>query len=299
MKTLPLPSIAFAALATLSASAVAHVSFEEPRAEIGRPYTAVLRVGHGCDAAATTAVAVQVPAAFGGVKPVARPGWNLVMRDGVATWTAQSKETALPSTERGEFILAGTAPRTAGPLWFKVLQTCEQGSLNWSEAPAQGTSTAGLKTPAVLLEVMSARDFALARALPKVEGAWVRSSVAGQQGTGAYMRLTAPETMQLVGVATPAAGAADVHEMKMDGDVMKMRPIGKLDLPAGQAVELKPGGYHIMLQDLKQPLAKDSTVALTLFFRNAQGAQAHLELKLPVALQAPGAAAVPTDGHKH
>ena len=79
----------------------------------------------------------------------------------------------------------------------------------------------------------------------------------------------------------------EVHEMKMEGDVMKMRAITGLDLPAGQAVELKPGGYHVMLMDLKAPLAKGSTVPVTLTFKNAQGAESKLELQVPVQAQMP------------
>jgi copper(I)-binding protein len=142
--------------------------------------------------------------------------------------------------------------------------------------------------------------FAQAAAVPKVEGAWVRSAVPGQQGTGAFMKLTAAEPLQLVGVVTPVAGTAEVHEMKMEGDVMKMRALAKLDLPAGKAVELKPGGYHLMLMDLKQPLAAGSTVPLTLLLRDAKGRDSKLELKLPVASTPPkGSAAAPMGGHKH
>ena len=299
MKLTHILAIPFTALACC-ASASAHISFDEPRAEAGRPVNAVLRVGHGCEGAATTAIAIQIPPAFASAKAVPKPGWSLAVREGVVTWTAQGKEAALPSNQRGEFTLAGVAPGTAGPLWFKVLQTCEQGAMDWSEIPAQGTSVAGMKTPAVLLAVMSPRDLAQARLLPKVEGAWVRSSVAGQSGTGAFMKITAPQATQLVGVATPVAGTAAVHEMKMEGDVMMMRPVAKLDLPAGRQGEFKPGGYHLMLQDLKQPLAAGSTVPLTLTFRDAKGVESKLELKLPVASQPPGGAApAPTSGHKH
>lgn len=138
-----------------------------------------------------------------------------------------------------------------------------------------------------------------APAVPKVEGAWVRSTVKGQSGTGAFMKLTPSRAVQLVGASTPAAGTAEVHEMKMEGDVMKMRAVPALDLPAGRATELKPGGYHIMLMDLKQPLAAGSTMPLTLIFRDATGAEAKLELKVPVATKAPGGAAAHMDGHKH
>jgi copper(I)-binding protein len=127
----------------------------------------------------------------------------------------------------------------------------------------------------------------------KVEGAWARASVQGQKGTGAFMKLTAAEPMVLLGASSPAAGVTEVHEMKMDGDVMRMRALPQLELPAGQAVELKPGSFHVMLLDLKAPLAKDSTVPLTLRLRNAKGVESRLELVVPVA------ATAPAGPHKH
>ena len=142
---------------------------------------------------------------------------------------------------------------------------------------------------AAAIAVFAASSFA--QTPVKVEGAWVRSTVPGQQGTTAFMKLTAQQPVQIVGVSTPVAGTADLHEMKREGDVMKMRPMSKLDLPAGRAVELTPSGYHLMLQDLKQPLRSGTTVPLTLVLRDAKGVQSKLELKLPVATRAPGAAA--------
>lgn len=72
--------------------------------------------------------------------------------------------------------------------------------------------------------------------------------------------------------------------MKMDGDVMKMRAVeGGLELPAGKTVELKPGGYHVMLMDLKAALPKDSTIPLTLVFKDAKGVESKVELKVPVS----------------
>jgi len=134
---------------------------------------------------------------------------------------------------------------------------------------------------------------------PQVENAWVRASVPGQRATGAFMRITAKEATQLVGVASPAAGAAEVHEMKMEGDVMRMRPIAALDLPAGRPVDLKPGGLHLMLQDLRQPLAAGAKVPLTLVFRSAKGVESRLELQAPVSVQGPAAAAGAHSHHKH
>ena len=126
----------------------------------------------------------------------------------------------------------------------------------------------------------------------EVKDAWVRTTVPGQKATGAFMKVTAKEPSKLVGASSPVAGVTEVHEMKMEGDVMKMRAVaGGLDLPAGKTVELKPGGYHVMLMDLKAPLAKDSTVPLTLVFKDAKGVESKVELKVPVAAVAPGAPA--------
>ena len=124
----------------------------------------------------------------------------------------------------------------------------------------------------------------------EVKDAWVRTSVQGQKATGAFMKITAKDGTKLVSVTSPAAGVSEVHEMKMDGDIMKMRAVqGGLDLPAGKTVELKPGGYHVMLMDLKAALPKDSTVPLTLVFKDAKGVESKVELKVPVSTMAPGA----------
>ena len=133
----------------------------------------------------------------------------------------------------------------------------------------------------------------------EVKDAWVRSTVPGQMGTGAFMKITAKKGAKLVGVSSPAAGVGEVHEMKMEGDIMKMRALPSLDLPAGKAVELKPGGYHIMLMDLKQPMVKDSKVPVTLVFKDAKGVESKLQLNLPVSNVAPGAAHGKAADHKH
>lgn len=135
----------------------------------------------------------------------------------------------------------------------------------------------------------------------KAEGAWARASVQGQKGTGAFMRLTAKDGARLVRAESPAAGVTEVHEMKMEGDIMRMRALPMLELPAGKAVELKPGGYHVMLQDLKAPLMKDTSVPLTLVFQDAKGVESKLNLSVPVRTSAPAGAnaASMMDAHKH
>jgi periplasmic copper chaperone A len=121
----------------------------------------------------------------------------------------------------------------------------------------------------------------------KVEAAWVRGTAEGQSGTGGFMTLTAKESLRLVGLASPVAGVVEVHEMKMENDVMKMRALPSLALPAGKAVEFKSGGNHIMLMDLKQALKHGSTVPVTLTFADAQGKQSSLTVQMPVAFRAP------------
>ena len=118
-------------------------------------------------------------------------------------------------------------------------------------------------------------------------------------GTGAFMKLTAPTGARLIGITTPAAGVAEVHEMKMEGDTMKMRALAQgLELPAGQTVELKPGGNHLMLMDLKQPVNVGATVPVTLRFVDAKGVASELSLQVPVAAAAPGGAATGGE-HQH
>ena len=127
-----------------------------------------------------------------------------------------------------------------------------------------------------------------------VTDTWARATVQGQKATGAFMKLTAKDGAKLVGASSPAAGVTEIHEMTMEKDVMKMSALPNgLDLPAGKTVELKPGSYHVMLMDLKAPLAADSTVPVTLTFQDAKGNKTTQELKLPVK-----AMAAPAE-HKH
>jgi copper(I)-binding protein len=125
-----------------------------------------------------------------------------------------------------------------------------------------------------------------------VKDAWARATVQGQKATGAFMKITSKDGAKLVSASSAVAGVTEVHEMKMDGGVMTMRALqGGLDLPAGKVVELKPGGYHVMLMDLKLPLQKDTTIPLTLVFKDAKGAESKLEVKVPVSTAAPAGAA--------
>lgn len=111
---------------------------------------------------------------------------------------------------------------------------------------------------------------------------WVRATVAAQKATGAFMTLTSTQGAKLVGVSSPAAGAVEVHEMKMVDDVMRMRQVTALELPAGKPVALSPGGYHLMLLELKQPLKEGATVPLTLEIEDARKVRSKIVVDAPV-----------------
>ena len=115
-----------------------------------------------------------------------------------------------------------------------------------------------------------------------VKDPWVRGTVAQQKASGAFMQITSTKGGKLLSVSTPVAGVAEVHEMAMEGTTMRMRAVPALDLPAGQAVELKPGGYHVILMDLKQQLNAGDTVPLTLVVEGRDGKRETLEVKAPV-----------------
>ncbi|MES2953891.1 MAG: YcnI family protein [Pseudomonadota bacterium] len=167
-------SIAVCALLAGATPAFSHIVLENKSAPAGSSYKAQFLVSHGCQGSATTGVAVQIPTGFLGAKPYPKAGWTVTTQRGklarpydshgrqvtedvtLVSWTASGKESALPDTFIDEFVLRGKLPAHAGPLWFKVLQTCESGRNDWSELPASGTSTQGLKSPAVLLEVKPA-----------------------------------------------------------------------------------------------------------------------------------------------
>ncbi|WP_374674378.1 copper chaperone PCu(A)C [Ideonella sp.] len=133
-----------------------------------------------------------------------------------------------------------------------------------------------------------------AHAQTTVQEPWVRGTVPGQQASGAFMRLTSAQGGRLVAAASPVAATVEVHEMKMADGVMRMAAVPALDLPPGQVVELKPGGYHIMLMGLKQTLKAGEPVPLTLTVEGRDGKRETLELKADV--RALGAAPAP-HGH--
>ena len=126
-----------------------------------------------------------------------------------------------------------------------------------------------------------------ARAEPPIQlsQAWARPTVEGQMAGGAFVRIAnSGGADRLLSASSPAAKAVELHTMSMDGEVMKMRQLDAIELPAGKTVELKPGGLHLMFMGLKAPLKAGATLPLTLKFEKA----GELTVTVPVAQQAPG-----------
>ena len=120
-----------------------------------------------------------------------------------------------------------------------------------------------------------------------VTGAWVRATVVSQKATGAFMKLVSDNDVTLVSARSDIAGTVEVHEMKMENDVMRMRAVDGLKLPANQLVELKSGGYHLMMMDLKKQLKLGTEAQITLVFKNAKGDSETTYVHAPVALTQP------------
>ncbi len=156
----------------LAASAAhAHITLEQPEAEAGKPYKAVLRVGHGCDGAATKEIVVTLPAGLRGAKPMPKPGWALTVRRAALAqpyeshgktikdeaaeirWTARTEADHLQDAWYDEFVMRATLPAEPGVLWFAVRQVCTTGEWHWAEIPAAGTTA---RAPAVRLTVKAA-----------------------------------------------------------------------------------------------------------------------------------------------
>jgi hypothetical protein len=138
-----------------------------------------------------------------------------------------------------------------------------------------------IKLLLLLLALLAAANV-LAKEGLEVDGAWARATVPGQMVASVYMNLTSSKPAKLIKVESSIAGTAEIHFMRMKGDVMEMREIKELKLPAGKTVTLAPGGYHIMLFDLKRPLKTGETVPLKLTIRFADKLESVVDITAPV-----------------
>ena len=147
-----------------------------------------------------------------------------------------------------------------------------------------------MKKPHIAVALLAAcltMSMSASQAHVVVTGAWVRATVPNQQATGAFMQLLSKKDTTLVSARSDIAGIVEVHEMKMENDVMRMRAVDGLKLPANQLVELKSGGYHLMMMDLKKQLKVGTEAQITLVFKNAKGDSETTFVHAPVALTQP------------
>ena len=152
-----------------------------------------------------------------------------------------------------------------------------------------------LRTP-TLLAAFAALP---AWAQTSVQDAWIRGTVAQQKATGMFARITSAAGGKLVAASSPVAGVVEIHEMKMEGNTMKMRAVPSVELPAGKAVELRPGGYHVMLMSLERQLQPGEVVPVTLVVE-AGGKRENVEVKALVRpLEGGAPAAGGHGGMKH
>lgn len=145
-----------------------------------------------------------------------------------------------------------------------------------------------LSKPIAVL-ILSLGLHGLAHAQVAVDTPWVRATVPQQAATGAFMRLTASTDLRLVAARSDLAKTTEVHEMAMQGQMMRMRQVESLPLPRGRAVALAPGGYHIMLIGLQRPLSAGERVTLTLVFENAAGQRSEQTVQARVRALGAGA----------
>ncbi|MDT1063004.1 copper chaperone PCu(A)C [Paracoccus sp. CPCC 101403] len=313
MKTHILAALAGGALLLTSAPVLAHAGLEKTEAPAGSTYKAVIKIGHGCDGKPTKTLRVKIPDGFYDAKPMPKPGWQLKtvtgdyarpfdnhgteMRKGVREIVWSGSE--LPDEWYDEFVFRGTVgpELVAGStIYFPTIQECGSAREAWIDV----TGSEEAKNPAPALMVTEAKGgghghhAAAAETVP-VAAAGHDVQLGDLSITQPYSRATAPKAPvgggyltvtnagqsddRLVSATSPLAGKVEIHEMTMDGDVMRMRPLTDgLPLPAGASVEMKPGGTHLMLMELKQPLAEGDSVPVTLTFEKA----GTVELQLPV-----------------
>lgn len=288
------PFIAAPLLFAMPASA--HVTLEKSVAAVGASYKAVLKVPHGCKGAPTVKVEVKLPEGFIGAKPQPKSGWKVAttkapyksayafyhgskLSEGVTvvTWS----EGELADEHFDEFAISGFIARelkAGDTLYFPVTQTCTKGELKWVEIPGPGVDTHDLAAPAAALKLLAADGKTAATPSEVklgelvIESPFARATPPGATVGAGYVtiRNTGTTADRLVSATFAIAERVEIHEMVESNSVMMMRELaGGLDIPAGGAAELKPGGTHLMLMGLKKPLVAGDSVKLKLKFEKA------------------------------
>jgi uncharacterized protein YcnI/copper(I)-binding protein len=299
-------------LTTAPAAAFAHATFLVGEAPVESYYLAVLQVPHGCGDKATTEVQLKLPEGFVFAKPMPKAGWEVEIIRGkyqkaydnhgekitegpveirwknghlpdefYDTFTVQGKFSGLP---------AGTV------VAFPATQLCgTDGKVAWDEIAHHGQDAHALKHPAPTVILVASNDHqdhhghqaagdfaAVTVGEIEVSKAAVKAMTPGQPVAGGFFTLTnhGKHDDRLVAVTTDArVDHVEIHEMKMEGDVMRMRQLPDgLAVPAGATVELKPGGLHLMFMGVAKPFTAGESVKAVLEFEKA----GKVEIVMPV-----------------
>lgn len=133
----------------------------------------------------------------------------------------------------------------------------------------------------------------------KVVNAWARPTVAEQMATGAYMKITSSQDGMIVGVTSSVAEVSEIHEMKMEGDVMRMRAVENIPVKAGSTVELAPGGYHVMLMGLNQAVSDGKAFEIKVQFAGSDGSKVEIPVQVVPGKDPSGKATGGAHGDQH
>ncbi|WP_417307402.1 copper chaperone PCu(A)C [Devosia sp.] len=317
-----------ASLVLLPSLAFAHAGISPKTAANGSSVKLAVLVPHGCDGAATDTVIVTVPEGFVSAKPQAKAGWQIETTTGdyAGAYTVHGRSVTsgvtqitwsggnLPNDHFDEFVLRGSLMgfEVETQLPIAVTQLCGDGSVVWDEVAAEGVDPHSLAHPAPVLTVtmadaahghdhaamahdhsaMAATDTVTIGDL-ELSGAFSRATAPNAPVAGGYVTITntGDSDDRLVAASSPVAGMVQLHEMKMDGDVMKMGELEDgISVPAGETVTLAPGGLHLMFMKLNDQLVEGETVPVTLTFEKAGSVDIDLAI---------GSSAATEPGHDH
>lgn len=315
-----------AALVTLvsATASFAHIVADPAEARPGSYFRTALRVGHGCgEGKPTTAIRVTIPDGISNASAQPKPGWEIKvettrlekpvdaghgrMTDTVVSaisWSGGS----LPNEQFDEFGLVLKLPNEPGKqFWLPILQTCAGGEARWDQIPAAGQRA---ERPAAMIRIAAGDGAQMAQmnhaqhqhggmAMPTakagdiaVEQPFARATPAKVGGVFLVLKNAGGTADRLVKAASPVAASVELHTHVKDGDAMRMRPVENIPVPAKGETALEPGGYHIMMIGLKQPLKEGDSFPLTLTFEKAGS------VTVTVPVQKAGAPAS-AGGHEH
>jgi len=292
----------------------AHATFERAEAAPGAAYKGVLRVPHGCEGQATHTVRIKLPDEVVGVKPMPKAGWKLTTVEGPyakpfdnhgCSETKGVREIVwsggdLADAHYDEFVFTSTIIRdaAAGMIYAPVVQECANGRQAWIDIPKAGEARPKAPAPGIRLvsaavaQTPTEQSYKLGALT--ITAPWTRVTPKGAKVAGGYVRITntGTEPDRLVGGSFDLSARVEVHEMSVDGGVMRMRELTKgLEIAPGAIVELKPGGFHLMFMDMKGALEAGKPVKGRITFEKAGSIDVEFRVAPLGAANPPGAAA--------